>query len=396
MTWAIVQLGAGPVQRGLLERIRESGLVPVIVDRSERPAGLVPGALHVRAPIDEPRAIAKALREARSDRLAGMEVGAVLTSTDLGVSSVPAVAKTLGLPHASPASIASMDDKARAREILGAAKVRVPTGWLGRRPSDIPTLEDDRDWIVKPVDSSGSRGVRRIRGAAALAHAIDNALDFSDRFLVEECVDGLHLDINGLVVDGRFELVSIGRRHFTRPPACVPIYGGIAGGWDTSLAERVTRVMQASVAAFDYRHGPVKADLIEGERGLVVLELAARFHGDVFSHHVAEAAGLPPAALVWLARLGLCPKPTERPRHGGWFGIFAEKAGTIRAIEGLDEVRSLPGFRTWIPRLGPGDEVGSPEDNRALVGFGLIGFDETADLWAEADRRRRMIQVTLG
>lgn len=396
MRRGVVQLGAGPVQRGLLERFRENGLVPILVDRNERPAGRVPGSLHVRAPIDEPQTIVRALQEARSDRrLAGVGIGAVLTSTDLGVASVPVVARALDLPHASIDSIATMDDKALARRVLSEAGVRVPEGWLGRRPCDIPALETDREWIVKPVDSSGSRGVRRIRGPVALAHAIENALAFSDRFLVEECIDGIHLDINGLVIDGRFELVSIGRRHFTRPPACVPIHGGIAGGWSASLAEEVVRLMQASVAAFDYRHGPVKADLIQDERGLVVLELAARFHGDVFSHHVAEAAGRPPAALVWLARLGLCPKPVEGPRHGGWFGVFAEKAGTIRAIEGLDEVRSLPGFRTWIPRLGPGDPVGSPEDNRALVGFGLIGFDRTEDLWAEADRRRQMIRVAL-
>ena len=395
MKRAIVQLGAGPIQRSLLERISQAGLLPIIVDRSDRPAGLVSQAIHVRAPIDEPRTILPALNEVLAERLPGTEVGAVLTSTDLGVASVPVVAEALGLPHASPEAIEAMDDKEIAKAVLSNANVRVPKGWLGRSPSDFRPPLDDRELIVKPVDSSGSRGVSRIRGPAEMKNAIDHALRFSDRFLVEECIDGRHLDVNGFVFEGRFQLVSVGERYFTPAPACVPIYGGISAGWETRLAERISLTMQTAVEAFDYQHGPVKADMIEDSKGLVVLELAARFHGDVFSHHVAEAAGLPPAALLWLARLGLCPTPEDHVRHGGWFAVFAEKAGTIQSIDGLDRVRSLPGFRRWIPRLGPGDDVGSPNDNRALVGFGLVGFDDAVDLWRETDRQRRMIQVSL-
>ena len=388
---AVVQLGAGPVQRGLISRIVEAGLVAIVVDRAESPAGLVPNAVHVRAPIDDARAIVEQLGR----QLSGVEPAAVLTSTDLGVTSVPAVADALGLSHSTLDSIEAMDDKDRAKAILSRAGVRVPQGRVGRFPGEISLPDEEREYVVKPVDSSGSRGVRRVRGRHSVDLASRHALQFSDRFLVEECISGEHLDVNGFVFDGRFELVSIAQRFFTDAPICVPIYGGIDGLPEPGRVGRVVEAMQRSVEAFGYRHGPIKADAIDTDEGVVIIELAARFHGDVLSCHVAEAAGLNPAALHWLARLGLCSVPTREPGAGGWFGVFADRAGKIDSIEGLDAFRASPSFRGWIPRLGPGDEVGPPEDNRALVGFGLIGVDTDRSLWAEARHGRSTLEVSL-
>lgn len=398
MRRAVVQLGAGPIQRGLVAALAEAGLVPIVVDRAERPAGLVPGARHVRAPIDSPAQILPALRALLASE-PSLRVGAVLTSTDLGVASVPAVARALGLPHAAPSAIEAMDDKQRAKRILAAAGLRVPTGGVGRSLADLPGLLGEApgaEVVVKPVDASGSRGVRRVRGRAATERAVDHALRFSDRFLLEACVEGDHLDVNGHVRDGVFELVSIGRRFFSAPPACVPVHGGLERRPPARLAERVQEAMQRAVDAFGYRHGPVKADAIDSPGdGLVLLELAARFHGDVFSHHVAEAAGRAPAALHWLARLGLCAAPDEAPEQAAWVGLFAERAGTIARIEGLDRLRAWPGFHRFIPRLGSGDVVGPPEDNRALVGFGILRLPDEADPWQTAARQRARLSVEL-
>ncbi len=389
MKRAVVQLGVGPLQRALLERIASAGLQPIAVDRDPEPAGLIRSAIHVQAPIDDPEAILRAL----SSRISGIEIGAVLTSIDLGVRSVSVVASALGLPHATIDSIRAMDDKQAAKELLSRNGVAVPMGVLVRSSADLVVSDEAAEVVVKPVDSSGSRGVKRARGRHAIDGAIREALSFSDRVLVEECVEGDHLDVNGTVMSGEFHLVSIGSRFFTLPPACVPIYGGIAARDDVVLGVRVTELMQRAVDAFGYRHGPVKADLIDTPRGLVALELAARFHGDIVSVHTAEAAGRPPAALHWLSRLGLCALPEARPQAGGWFAIFPPDAGKISRIEGLDTIGGLPGHRSWIARKQIGSRVGSPSDNRAVIGFGLFSGDKSVDLWSDARRRRTAVRV---
>ncbi len=322
---------------------------------------------------------------------------AVLTSTDLGVASVPPVARALGLPHASSESIAAMDDKLEAKTRLARAGVSVPRGLLIGSAAGLPCLDDGAELVVKPVDSSGSRGVLRVRGRAAIAAAVEQALGFSDRVLVEECIEGAHLDVNGFVFGGRFELVALGHRFFSPPPACVPLYGGIPATTDPALERRVTQAMQRAVDALDYRHGPIKADAIDSSSGLVLLELAARFHGDVFSYHTMHAAGLAPAAFHWLARSGVrgLPTPMQSRRTGAWLGIFARGAATIEALEGLDALRSHAGFQTWIPRLGCGDRVGAPTDNRALVGFAILSLEGEADVWPELERMRERVTVVL-
>jgi hypothetical protein len=237
--------------------------------------------------------------------------------------------------------------------------------------------------------------VRRVRGQVEFEAAVANALEFSDRYLVEECVEGDHLDVNGFVHSGRFELVSVARRFFTPAPDCVPIYGGIDGTIGADSRARIERAMQQAVDAFGYTHGPIKADAIESGDRTVLLELAARFHGDVLSSHLARAAGLAPAAMHWLSRLGLCGAPLERPSQAAWIGVFAKRAGKIGRIDGLAAFEAEKAFRSWIPRLGPGDEVGAPNDNRALVGFGILAPDEGADLWQTARAFRDRIDVEL-
>jgi hypothetical protein len=392
MKKALIQLGAGPIQRALLAEIVNRGIVPVIVDRSERPQGLVPGAIHLRAAIDDPDAILLALR----DRPRDLDPVAVLTSTDLGVASVPWVAASLGLPHASSDSIAAMDDKLVAKTRLERAGVCVPRGHLVRGIDEIPhSGVEDAEWVVKPVDSSGSRGVSRVRGRRAIEAAVLHALRFSDRVLVEQCIEGAHLDVNGFVVDGRFVLVSVGHRFFSPPPACIPLHGGILAATDPGLETRITSTMQRAVLAFDYRHGPIKADMIDDANGLVLIEAAARFHGDVFSDHTMRAAGRAPAAISWLARTGATPLPAPSPTMGAWLAIFARAEGTIEAIRGLEVLRGQPGFRAWIPRLGRGERVGPPTDNRALVGFGILTLEGEAACWTALDRLRRQISVVL-
>ena len=390
----VVQLGAGPIQRILVERLLEEGLGVILVDRAADPAGRVPGAIHVRAGIDDPQAIVSALHEVLPSH-PSLEVRAVQTSTALGVASVPEVCRALGLPHASPDSIAAMDDKFEGKNRLANSGVRVPRGQILRRGDPRADFALGGEVVVKPVDSSGSRGVRRVSGADEVEAAIEHAFTFSERILIEECILGDHLVINGYVVDGRFELVSIGARYFTPPPACVPIYGGIDGAWDSSLSDRVQNAMQAGVDAFGYSHGLVKADAIDSGGELVILEMAARFHGDVFSMHLARAAGQLPASLQWLARQGLCEPTAVEAKRGAWFAVFADRAGKIASIDGIEAFREDTTFRDWIPRLVVGDEVAAPEDNRALVGFGLIRVPEEKDLFREAIRVREGITVGL-
>lgn len=370
-----VQLGAGPIQRAMLADLVHRGVVPLVVDRSAAPAGLVRGALHFRAAIDAPDSIVRALAARPRD----VDPVAVLSSTDLAVGSVPFVAQSLGLPHASFDSIAAMDDKVESKRRLASAGVRVPAGVVVERGAESALLEagidPTREWVVKPVDSSGSRGVARVRDRAAVDAAIARALEFSNRVLVEECIEGEHLDVNGLVRDGRFELVAVGPRRFTPPPACVPIFGWIPASRDLALEAQVIDCLQRAVTAFGYAHGPIKADLILDARGLVLIEAAARFHGDVFSFHTMAAAGRTPAARRWLAATAGFELPEDTPRTGAWLGIFADRAGEIRGVRGLAALRRSPGFRRWIGRLRVGDRVVAPNDNRALVGYGILSLE---------------------
>lgn len=142
-----------------------------------------------------------------------------------GMTRYRALFDVLGIPYVGnpPDVMALAADKAKAKAVVAAAGVAVPSGELlrpGDRPSIVPPA------VVKPVDADNSLGVALVREAADYDGALATALAHADRALVETFIEpGREVRCGIIVRDGQLVCLPLeeyrvdGARHPIRNPA---------------------------------------------------------------------------------------------------------------------------------------------------------------------------------
>jgi len=120
--------------------------------------------------------------------------GIMSFAVDPGVATAAYVAEKMNLPSPGPLkSIETLQNKALFREFLKKYDFNVP---FSKSYNDIDNALRDFEVekypvIVKPVDSAGSKGVKRVNAYEELDLAIQNALKFSPSktFIIEEFLE---------------------------------------------------------------------------------------------------------------------------------------------------------------------------------------------------------------
>ena len=384
---ALLVLGAGPAQLGLLAAARERGLFVIAVDRDPRAPGFAYADRRALLSTEDEPAVE---RLARSARIAGV----VAPGTDWPVGVAARIADHLRLPHPlSPASAALAVSKLRQRERFDEAGVPQPR-WRAVGGDD-STAGLSVPAVVKAPDRQGQRGLTLVTRGMELPDAVARAQRASRAgvALVEELVDGPEVTVNALSVDGVFHPLTVTDRETARPPA----FGvALAHVWPSRHAgERAVEVARRAAEALGIENGPTYTQLRLGWDGPRVIELAARLGGGHDAELCRAALGVDLNALALASALG---EPVEPPRPkaqvGGAVTRFlvppqgrlaaTEGVGAASAIEGVVDVRvyrspghELGPFRTGSDRAGAVLAVGASREEalaRARRASDLIRF----------------------
>lgn len=304
----------------------------------------------------------------------GQRIVSAYCGSDFGLLSVASINRALGLPGLDEAAIANSLHKARANQVLRQAGLPVPQGRLLLATDTVPKQDLTYPLIVKPVDGSGSRGVTRVESTSELETAISVARSVSTEVLLEQVIEGEHLDVSGFFAAGQFFSGGQLERYFSSPPHRYPTWGCQPPDLELASQKSIYLLLEQAARALNLDCGPVKADIIQGSDGPVLIEVTPRFHGDVSTSFVCPLAhGVSPVQqwMQWLAS-GELPSDEIFCRPGqkaGWAGIFPAHSGTVQAIDGVDDVIAMSGIAGVLLRRGPGWKVERLSDNRAVLGF---------------------------
>ena len=367
-------------RRQALHRSMEDRALAVDLRRPERAAAAI-AALAERAPLD-----------------------AVVAVDDGGVVAAALASERLGLPHNPPAAAAATRDKGAMRRAFAAAGVPQP-GFTLLAPGDdagaVPLPA-----VLKPVALSGSRGVIRAddpaaaRRAEARIRAILRSAgeDAAGPLLAERYVPGAEVAVEALLRGGTLEVLAA----FDKPdPLEGPffeetIYVTPSRQPAAALA-RVEGAAAAAAAALGLREGPVHAELrVDGDT-VTVLELAARSIGGLCSRALRFGAGISLEEVILRHALGLPLGEHGRERSAsGVMMLPIAAAGTLLAVEGLDEARAVPGIedvRITIPR---GREVVPLPEGDRYLGFAFARADAPEQVEAALRAAHQALRVVVG
>ncbi len=332
-------------------------------------------------------------------------VAAVLAVDDNGVEVAARAAERLGLAHNPVAAVAATRDKAEMRRLLAAGGVPQP-GFAVAMPGEAAEAVAAAlgfPVVIKPLALSASRGVIRADdegGAATAASRIRGMLgDDAAPLLVERFAAGPEFAVEGLVTDGRLDVLAI----FDKPdPLDGPYFEETLlvspARVDPAGEAALTEATAQAVAALGLRHGPIHAELRLGTEGPVVLEVAARSVGGLCGR--ALRFGLLGESLETILLRHALGYPAARPRPqahaAGAMMLPITAAGVLRAVHGLDDAAAVPGIAGVEVTIPIGREVVPLPEGDRYLGF-VFGRGADADEVEAALREaHRRITVVIG
>ena len=331
-------------------------------------------------------------RDAVLETARELEIDGVMSfACDPGVVTAAYVAENLSLP--SPGSYAStciLQDKGRFRAFLRDNGFTVP--WAHRYTDRAAALADAENFtwpaIVKPVDSAGSKGVRRVESAAELEAAIAYALEYShcDAFIIEQFIQqqGYSSDTDCFVKDGRLVYCSFDEQRFDR--AAENPYTPAAYAWPSSMPDAIQQELRSELqrlmTLLGIATGVFNIETRQGTDGKAyIMECSPRGGGNRLSEVLELASGVKLIQNAVRASVGLPVDDMSDPVYDGhWAEIILHSRMDGRFSELridpvlLDAVKEID---LWVK---PGDPVECFSGANKAIGTLVLNFPDRASL----------------
>jgi biotin carboxylase len=377
--------------------------VEVVVGSEHRPAlaGLMDGR-HLRLDFDDiAGSTARIVAFARTHPLA-----AIVAVDEAGTLLAAAAARALDLPHNPVAAVEATRDKARMRARFAEAGLLTPrftTAPLDASPEAIAATIG-YPCVVKPLDLSGSQGVVKAddiesfprvfaRVAAIIAACRPKGTGHS--LLIEDFIPGEEVAVEALLDGGELEVLAI----FDKPdPLDGPFFEETIYITPSRLSpERQAHVRETTARgarALGLTDGPIHAELRLNERGIWMLELAARSIGGLCSRTLRFGSGISLEELILRHAAGLpIPSHERELAAAGVMMLPIHDRGRLRAVEGQQEAKHVPGVDGLVITIPPGEPlVPLPEGDRYL-GFMFARADSPAAVEAALRRAHAQLRV---
>jgi biotin carboxylase len=294
------------------------------------------------------------------------------------VEGVAVVGEALGLPGHAVKVVQAVQDKAKARELLqeGVPDLTVAHRYIEEGQAIKEVLDGvPLPAIVKPVGSSGSRGIHRAGSREDLLSAIERVRQLTqpevDRIfrrhaggvILEEYISGSEHSVEAVLEDGLI-LVAMVTDKWVEPKYCLEYLQIHPSSLDSQEQQRLISSTQRIVTALGLGTGAVHVEYRFHQDGTPrVIEVNARAGGGCITSHLVRLAwDFDFIEAVLAVSCGLTvPACPARPRAvAGSMDILAEAEGTFGGIAGLDAALANTGVQHVSVDMPLGSKIVPP------------------------------------
>ena len=341
------------------------------------------------------------LKVAESERVDGV----LAYASDPAAPSAAYVAERLGLPGNPYRSVEILCNKDLFRTFLA------EHGFCTPKARGYASVEEARDGlrefsfpvIVKPVDSSGSKGVGRIDEPEGAYEKLKYAMSFSraKRIVVEDWVEqyGYQIVGDGLSIDGELAFRCFGNGHFN--PKCVNPFVPVSDSFPCNLPEetqnKIHAVIQRLLKLLEIKTCSCNFDMRLGANGDVYLmEVAPRNGGNYIPDVIRYATGVDLAERSILAAMGeKVTLPENITPRGFWsyYVVHSLKDGVLQEVCVSGEARRHIVEEHMIAK--PGDSVKALTGANTALGCYVMQFDSMNQMLRMMDCSEEWIEVKL-
>lgn len=316
---------------------------------------------------------------------------AMCTFKEPGADVVARVVQDLHLKGNSPSVIEACINKFTTHQLLRQAHLLTPRSALCQTVADAQTFWESTGGpvVIKPHNMQASIGVQKVQEYTELEIAFEACLKncSESQVLVEEMLSGPEISIEAMVFQSKAVLFGVTEKQ---------LYSGtvIESGHITPYqGKQMTRqeyqdLVQKVIEALGITTGPLHIEGFHSARGFVLTDIHTRYGGDFIVTFTELAMKCDMTTPVFADLVNMPYEITfGQPQEVAGVRFLDVKPGIIQAIEGLDEVRQLPGVYLVELDHKPGDvlkPLGSSFDRAGCIVARAATREELEDTFARA------------
>jgi carbamoyl-phosphate synthase large subunit len=378
-------LGAGRCQVPIIKQAQQMGFETIAVSIGGDYPGLSVADKSYEVDVREKE---KILEIARQERICGI----LTDQTDIPVPSVAYVAEEMGLPGIGCDCALRFTNKYKMRQFCEEIGIPVPRYFLASSLSEAREQAQHLGFpfMVKPVDSQGSRGVTKVNHLDELEGKFQNAMSYSasGHAILERFLPWMEIVVQGFVSDYDYTNLIIGDRdYFDLPDMFIPKKTMFPSLLAEELKQKILELDSHLIKGFGPKFGITHNEyLVNDQTGEVCLGETAIRGGGVFisSDLVPLACGANVNKLLIEIASGkrknsVIDKSRLCSRAAGYICFYLPE-GVIYRAEGLDKINSLSGVhKAYFQDLNIGEPVRQIRDKSMRLGPILVsGKDRSA------------------
>ncbi len=334
--------------------------------------------------------------------------GVLAYASDPAAPTAAYVAEKMGLPGNPYKSVEILCNKDKYRKFLADNGFCSPVAKGYNKVSsayrDIVSGLYKLPIIVKPVDSSGSKGVYIIRGIDDAEEKLNLSMEFSrgKRIIVEEYVEkyGYQVAGDGLSVDGKLVFKCFANVHFNSK--CVNPFVPIAASFPYNMPEwvqnKIHDEIQRLITLLNMETSTYNFDIrIDKEYNVYLMEVAPRDGGNYIPQIIKYATGVDLVECSVKAAMGeeICTDVFGKPSgYYAYYAVHSLKDGildTVKLVDGIEEKHVLENHLL----KKHGDEIKAFTGANTTLGCLLMQFDSMEQMLDMMDNSEKWIALKL-
>lgn len=277
--------------------------------------------------------------------------GILAYASDPAAPTAAYVAERLGLPGNPYESVEILSNKDQFRAFLADNGFHTPKAKAFTRASDV--IDDLKAGaftfpvILKPVDSSGSKGVARIDDLDGIEDKLAAAMDYSRsrRLIVEEFVDkyGYQIAGDGLSINGKLVFRLFGNDHFDPDGVnpFVPVSASFPYNMPAWVHDKIHSEIQRLLTLLHMGNCTYNFDIrIDKDYNVYLMEIAPRDGGNYIPQVIKYLTGVDLVEYSLRIAMGepiQPPKSVEPKGFASYYAVHSNRDGILAGIDIPDD-----------------------------------------------------------
>ena len=330
--------------------------------------------------------------------------GVVCYASDPAATVAAYVCEKLGLPTSPYKSVETLANKDKFRAFLKDNGFKTPKA-MGYSDSSA-AIKEIGDFslpvIIKPVDSSGSKGVTKLNDVSKLKEQIEYALSFSraKRFIIEEFIEKDIYQImgEGFSVNGKLVFRCFANHHFddhSNNPFSV-VGGSFPSIRSKEIHENIHNELQRLITLLKMKSGAYNFEIrLDKNKNLFLMELGPRNGGNFIPQLIKYATGVDMVEYTIKAAMGMdCSDLKQVDPHGfySYYVLHSHNSGILKEIWIEDGFRknNLVEFNLFF---NPGDKIDSYTGSNKTLGVMILKFSSEQEMIEKMDNMQNHVRV---